>query len=193
MLGLGKSVDILSIIKEEHREVAALLDKALDLEPDDREIKTLALQIESALGMHLAIEERLFYARLRDRAEETDERVDVFEGYTEHEVAKHLIELLKSPRNRDDAFKAELQVLCENVKHHVKEEESTIFSIARRLIPKDELEELGEDWQRAKKRLSSQSSPKRGTARKKTRAGATLSKTSKKSSKTSKTSPRRKR
>jgi hemerythrin-like domain-containing protein len=116
-----------------------MLDKALDLEPNDSEIKSLASQIESALGTHLAIEERLFYKRLRDRADDSERRIDVFEGYTEHEVAKNLIGLLKSTRNRDEIFKAELQVLCENVKHHVKEEESTIFSLARRYIPKDEL------------------------------------------------------
>ena len=153
-------MDILSIIKEEHREVATMLDKTQKLEPDDREIKTLASEIESALGMHLAIEERLFYARIRDRAEESEQRVDVFEGYTEHEVAKHLIALLKSPRKRDEAFKAELQVLCESVKHHVKEEESTIFSLARKYIPKEELEKLGEDWERAKKRMMAKTPPK---------------------------------
>ncbi len=148
------AVDILSIIKNEHREVAAMLDKALHLEPDDAELKNLASDIESALGMHLAIEERLFYKRLRDRAEKDEQRVDVFEGYTEHELAKHLIGLLKSTRKRDEVFKAELQVLCETVKHHVKEEESTIFSLARRYIPKDELEALGDEWQAAKNRMA---------------------------------------
>jgi hemerythrin superfamily protein len=170
---LGSKTDILSVIKAEHREVSAMLDKALELDPGVAEIRALADQIETALTNHVAIEERLFYSRLRERAEESEQRIDVLEGYTEHEVAKHLIALLKSTRKRDETFKAELQVLCENVTHHVKEEESTIFSLARKYIPKEELEMLGDDWQRAKKRLESpkarsEASKKRSPARRKT-------------------------
>lgn len=180
----GAHLNVLSIIKKEHREVGAMLDKAQKLDPDDREIKSLAEQIEKALGAHLAIEERLFYSRIRDRADESEDRVDVFEGYTEHEVAKHLIALLKSTRNRDEAFKAELQVLCESVKHHVKEEESTIFSLARRFIPNEELEQLGEDWQRAKKRLQAKATPK--SAGKSTRARTPATRTTAKKTRTRK-------
>ncbi len=143
-------MNILTIIKKEHREAAALLDQAVALEPNDARISSLAKEIEAALSTHLEIEEKLFYARLRTRAEEEEERVDVFEAYTEHEVARHLIDLLKSRRKRDARFKAELQVLSESVKHHVEEEESTVFSLARKLIDKDELEALGVKWEKAK-------------------------------------------
>lgn len=148
-------MDILSVLKEEHRAVAALLDEVANCEPGDERIDELAPQIERELTAHATLEERLFYPELRDRAEETDERVDVFEAYTEHDVVKHLLGLLQSPRRRDEKFKAELQVLGENVKHHVREEESTIFKLAREVLDDDELEQLGERWQRAKQRLMS--------------------------------------
>jgi hemerythrin-like domain-containing protein len=144
-------VNVLNIIKKEHREAAALLDEAVSLEPGDARMSSLARAIEAALSTHLTIEEKLFYARLRTRAEEEDEKVDVFEAYTEHEVARHLIDLLKSRRKRDARFKAELQVLSESVKHHVEEEESTVFSLAKKLIDSDELEALGKKWEKAKK------------------------------------------
>lgn len=147
-------MDILSVLKQEHRAVSALLDEAHDCEPGDERIDELAPQIERELTAHAALEERLFYPELRDRAEEADERVDVFEAYTEHDVVKHLLSLLRSGRKRDERFKAELQVLGESVRHHVKEEESTIFSMARDLLEPQELEELGEKWQRAKQRLT---------------------------------------
>src|SRR5690242_6679477 len=151
-------MDILSVLKQEHRTVSALLDEVRDCEPGDKRIDELAPQIERELTAHAALEERLFYPELRDRAEEADERVDVFEAYTEHDVVKHLLELLRSSRKRDELFKAELQVLGESVRHHVEEEESTIFSIARDLLEPEELEELGEKWQRAKQRLTSSAS-----------------------------------
>jgi hemerythrin-like domain-containing protein len=147
-------VDVLDIIRSEHREAEAMLDKVEGMDPDDKGMADLATQIETALSTHLAIEERLFYARLRERAEQEEMRVDVFEAYTEHEVARHLIALLRSNRKRDEKFKAELQVLGESVKHHVQEEESTVFGLARKFIDREEREEIGEKWQQAKRRAN---------------------------------------
>ncbi len=146
-------MSILDIIKKEHRDTAAMLDQAEKLEPDDAQLADLAKRIEHALTTHVEIEERLFYAQLRKRAEEQDERVDVFEAYTEHEVASHLIAMLKSRRKRDERFKAELQVLGESIKHHVQEEESTIFSLAKKLLTQAELDDLGKKWEKARQQL----------------------------------------
>ena len=137
-------MDVLTLLKEDHKAVGALLDEAVECEPGDGRLDALAQEIESALTIHAAIEEKYFYPALHDRAEEADQSVDVFEAYTEHDLIKTLIALLKSGRQPDEQFKAEVQVLGENVKHHVKEEESTIFSLARELLDGDELEELGE-------------------------------------------------
>lgn len=165
-------MDILSVLKEEHRAVSALLDEVQDCEPDDERLDVLAPQIARELTAHSALEERLFYPELRDRAEDSEERVDVFEAYTEHDVVKHLLSLLRSKRKRDEQFKAELQVLGESVRHHVKEEESTIFAVARDLLDPEELDELGEKWQRAKARLTSSaaSNGRRAPARKRAAA-----------------------
>jgi hemerythrin-like domain-containing protein len=130
-----------------------MLDEVLSYEPGDERMQDMAKKIEQALGIHVEIEEKHFYAKLRDRSEEQEQLVDVYEGFTEHEVAKHLIALLKSGRHEDEEFKAELQVLCESVKHHVKEEESTIFAIAREKMDKEELDEIGETLEKEKARL----------------------------------------
>ena len=158
-------MNILDIIRQEHREAAEMLDQAASMEPDDAGLSELADKLELALMMHLEIEEKLFYSRLRDRADESEEKVDVFEGFTEHEVAKHLIALLRSRRKRDELFKAEIQVLGESVKHHVQEEESTIFSLAHELMDETELEDLGTKWERAKQRAMA--APSKGPGRKK--------------------------
>ena len=150
-------MDVLSIIKREHREVSALFTEVIKCEPGDRRISELANEIEKQLTTHLSIEERLFYGPLRKRAEEQEEEIDMFEAYTEHEVARHLVTMLRSGRKADTQFKAELQVLGESVKHHVEEEESKVFAIARAIMVKQELEEIGEAWERAKKRATARS------------------------------------
>jgi len=146
-------MDILDVIKKEHREAASMLDQALKCEPGDQKLVDLAKRIEYALSTHVQIEERLLYSRLRKDAEEEEQLVDVYEAYTEHDVAGHLIALLKSGRKPDEKFKAELQVLGESIKHHVKEEESTVFAIARKLLSDGERDELGEKWTKARQRM----------------------------------------
>jgi hemerythrin-like domain-containing protein len=146
------SVNVLDTIKQEHREVAKLIDEADKCDPGDERLRELASEIEEKLSLHLSIEERLFYAKLKERAEEQEEQVDVFEAYTEHAAARALMELVNSGRKPDEKFKAELVVLGENVKHHVKEEESKVFDVARQHLDVSELDEIGEAWEKAKAR-----------------------------------------
>jgi hemerythrin-like domain-containing protein len=156
-------VDVLTLLKTDHQIVAGMLDEAKKCEPGDARLFEIAKEIEKALTVHASIEEQLFYPQLHERAEKQEARIDVFEAYTEHDVLKHLIALLQSGGQPDEQFKAELEVLGENVKHHVKEEEWTIFGLARKLMSRDELEELGEEMERLKVRLMAE--PSAGTTR----------------------------
>jgi hemerythrin-like domain-containing protein len=160
-------MNVLSIIKGEHREVADLFDAAEKCDAGDERLHELAKEIATKLSTHLAIEERLFYARLKSRAEEEEDKVDVFEAYTEHAAAKSLMEMIAKGRKPDEQFKAEVQVLGENVKHHVEEEESKVFDVAHELLEDDELEEIGAAWEKAKARAQRSSSNGRVHARKK--------------------------
>jgi hemerythrin-like domain-containing protein len=154
-------LDILDVIKKEHREVAVMLDEVEKCEPGDQRLVTLAKSIEYSLSTHVKIEERLFYSRLKGGAEGEDQLIDMYEAYTEHNVADHVLQLLKRARKPDEKFKAELQVLGEGVKHHVREEESTVFKIARQLLSQDERNKLGDDWAKARQRLDAADRPSR--------------------------------
>lgn len=167
-------MDVLTLLKKDHREVIKLLDRALDCDPEDEQLHDLATEIEEALTVHATIEEKYFYPLLQKRSENVEDTVDVFEAYTEHDLLKRLIALLKSGRQPDEQFKAEVQVLCESVKHHVKEEESTIFALAKETVDSEELDELGVKMENAKQRLmvngsgrtASSNGRTQGTARK---------------------------
>jgi hemerythrin-like domain-containing protein len=197
--GAGRE-SVLNVIKQEHREAAALLDDAVAMDPGDAKMVNLAKKIEAALTQHVTIEERVFYGPLRRRAENADERVDMFEAYTEHELVRHLIELLRSGRRDGERFKAELQVLAENVKHHVKEEESTVFGLARDLFDEEELDRMGRAWRKAKgervpperKAPAARKTTARTTAAP-ARKKATTSKTATRKTATRKTTTRKKR
>lgn len=59
------------------------------------------------------------------------------------------MDLLNAKRRPDQKFKAELQVLGESVKHHVNEEESKVFAVARDYLSAAELDAIGEAWEKA--------------------------------------------
>ncbi|MGB8519254.1 MAG: hemerythrin domain-containing protein [Candidatus Tumulicola sp.] len=155
----SQPTDVLSLLHRDHETVGAMIDEIPDCEPGDERLRELARSMADALTVHAKIEEDLFYPELRDRSEDDEQLTDVFEAYTEHDVIKHLLALLKSEKGPDEKFKAELQVLGESVKHHVKEEESTIFKLARKFMSRDELEECGQEMAAEKERL--QASPAR--------------------------------
>lgn len=182
-------MNVLNLLKQDHQMVAKLIDEVQRCEPDDEKLDDLAQQMSQALTVHSAIEEALFYPLLRDRAEEEEEVVDVFEAFTEHDVVKHLISLLKGRQRNRALFKAELQVLGENVKHHVAEEESTIFSLARELLDEEELEEIGQQAEAQKQRLMR--SPRAAAGRKKRSTTARGQKKAAKKSSTRKTTGRK--
>ena len=51
----------------------------------------------------------------------------------------------------DERFGAKMQVLMENVKHHISEEEEDLFPKLRKAFSRDELIVLGEDMRAAKR------------------------------------------
>jgi hemerythrin superfamily protein len=163
-------VDILDLLKQDHQKVSAMIAQVEKTDAEDRRLVELAQQIAQELTIHSALEEAMFYPVLRDRAEEDEQRIDVFEAFTEHDVVKHLLGLIGGRRKDPEVFKAELQVLGENVKHHVREEESTIFDLAHELLDDDERAALGEQVQMEKERLMRGG---RAGGRKKTAARAT--------------------
>ncbi len=61
-----------------------------------------------------------------------------------------MLKKLEDLEPKDETYAAKIQVLSELVKHHVHEEEHEMFKQARELFDKAELQELGEQLERAK-------------------------------------------
>jgi hemerythrin-like domain-containing protein len=115
--------------------------------------KKLFQQIDKELTIHAKIEETIFYPEFRRRAGKGEEREEVLEAYEEHGLVKSVIGELEDLDPKDETYKPKLSVLKELVDHHVKEEEHTMFPMARELFDKAELDELGERLMTAKEEL----------------------------------------
>ena len=76
------------------------------------------------------------------------------EGYLEHGVAdKMLATLGKITNARSPEFSAAAKVLKELVEHHVEEEESTVWSDAKKNFSQDELYAMNTRYLAAKKKV----------------------------------------
>ncbi|MDZ8237698.1 MAG: hemerythrin domain-containing protein [Nostoc sp. ChiQUE01a] len=140
-----KATDILSLIEAEHRQVEQLfaeVEKAKGTKLHEN-----FNQLYKALNLHARTEELVFYPALRDY-EETEQYVE--EAEEEHEEVSLILEEIKALKPSDPEFKEKLSELKEAVQYHVEEEESEIFSAVRECMDKQELTELGQEFQKAK-------------------------------------------
>jgi hemerythrin superfamily protein len=120
--------DAIDLLKNDHDSVKELFDRFKKAE-DSRSKAKIAGQALTELKIHAALEEEIFYPAVRQRVGK-----DVMnEADEEHHVAKLLIAELEKMHGHGDHFEAKFNVLVENVRHHIKEEESEMLPKAQGL------------------------------------------------------------
>lgn len=110
--------DAIMLLKNDHRTVEDLFSKFQKAKGEDKKWQ-LAQQICNELKIHAMIEEEIFYPSTKDAVDES-----LFqESFVEHDGAKVLINDIMANGPQDEFFEAKVTVLCEEISHHVKEEE----------------------------------------------------------------------
>jgi hemerythrin superfamily protein len=121
--------DAIALLKQDHREVEQLFEEFSKASGEGRKEK-LARQICRELTIHAMIEEEVFYPACEGKVDE-----DLLkESYVEHDAAKVLIAQIEAGEPSDDFYDAKMKVLCEEIEHHVEEEEKRmegLFAQAR--------------------------------------------------------------
>lgn len=138
----------LNLLKNDHRSVEALFEEILATNAKAKK-QTLVRKIIKELSIHAAIEEQVFYPAVRDAVRDAES--EVLEALEEHHIVKWVLAELDSMRPEDERFDAKVKVLCENVTHHVKEEETRLFKMVREHLSKSELDQLGRALEAAKR------------------------------------------
>ena len=132
-------MDAIAMLKQQHREVAALF-KHLEKARSSKQRRDTFDEIADALAVHAAIEERHFYPAVREKATEDILR----ESVEEHLQIKRVIADLLALDAADAAFVAKAKVLHDDVEHHVEEEEKELFPKVQKLFDEETLELLAE-------------------------------------------------
>lgn len=143
--------DAIALLKQDHRAVEALFAEFEDA--DESEQSELATRICQMLTVHTQIEEELLYPQAKQAFDEEEDEM-VYEAEIEHGSAKELIAKIEAGTPEDPEFKPLVTVLCEYVKHHVKEEEKELFPALKET--ELDLKELGSQLAQRKMQLMEQ-------------------------------------
>jgi hemerythrin superfamily protein len=115
--------DAITLLKRDHKIVDRLF-AMFDEARDRRDKKAVAYKLCRVLAVHMAIEEELLYPKAH-KALRDDNQVN--EAEVEHLSAKVLIADIDSLHVADEKYDATVAVLGEYIRHHVKEEETSMF------------------------------------------------------------------
>jgi hemerythrin superfamily protein len=129
------------MLERDHAKVKDLFEQFEDAQ-DARSRERIIQETLLELDVHAKLEETLIYPAIRKKLEEEDVMDEALE---EHHVAHVLMNELKRMRPSDRGYHAKFKVLGENIKHHVKEEEGTMFPKA---------EEVDLDWEKLERKAS---------------------------------------
>jgi hemerythrin superfamily protein len=146
-----RRTNALALLRTDHSEVAALFSK---YEKGKEKLGTtqkaaLATQICQMLTVHAQIEEEIFYPACRETVEDAEDLLA--EAEVEHQSLKELIAKIEAEEPGSERYDAEMTVLGEYVKHHVKEEQGELFPKVRQ--SEIDLAELGAQLEARKEEL----------------------------------------
>jgi hemerythrin-like domain-containing protein len=144
--------DILATLKQEHRDVAEMLEKLVE-STSAAERKSLLNSIKNALVPHLRAEEKVVYdavGALRGK----ESHIHREEGYMEHALGDRMLtQLGKISNMTSPEFSAGAKVLKELVEHHVEEEEKNIWSDVEDNFSDEDRVAMNKEFLAAKKRV----------------------------------------
>lgn len=146
-LSAKKVPDAIALLRADHKEVSDLFDQFAKSRTAKRKGE-LAAKICLALTVHAQIEEEIFYPAFTAA---TKDKSLVPEAAVEHQTMKELIAKIEGKSPDDEVFEAQVTVLGEYVKHHVKEEQNEMFPKARN--SKLDLKQMGEQLHARKTEL----------------------------------------
>lgn len=147
--------NIFDQLKEEHETVKSLLSEA-ELCPKEERVDVLE-RIEKELVPHARGEEKTLYAMVLKCAKEEGEQETAElanEAYEEHRAVDELLKDIKSCDPKDERWLAILQVMTENLEHHIEEEENELFPQAQDILSQEEQLQIFQSYIEAKEQFA---------------------------------------
>src|SRR3989440_11892006 len=152
---LGMAEGILQDLHNDHQQVSGMIEQLMNTE-ESSERNTLFKELMGMLLAHAHAEQNVLYKKM-EKSDDEKARMFALEGTNEHQIVEQQLQQMARARNKaSEQWTAQLTVLRELVNHHVKEEEGTGFTCARREFDAEELTKLGEQFRRQKEKILSE-------------------------------------
>ncbi len=133
------ATNAIQLLTEDHARLRTLLDELEQTRGDGRREKFE--EVRQTLAAHEIIEEEEFYPTLRRHPRAKEE---VLEGIEEHHLVDQVMGELGATPISDETWEAKRNVMTENIRHHMEEEETELFPTARKVLDEGELNALGD-------------------------------------------------
>lgn len=147
-------MDVLELIKADHRRVEALFSE-IEGTDDTHRLYECFNQLYNALNVHAEVEEQIFYPAIRQH-QGTKELVD--SAQEEHGEAKQMLEELASLSPTSAEFQQKIGELKRVIQYHVQSEENEVFSQVRDCMSEEERTKLGREFEVVKIQVQSEMS-----------------------------------
>lgn len=152
-------MNAIDLLIQDHKLVKKLLEELSST--TERAVKKradLLHRIEQELQVHTALEEDILYPAIKQAGGKEEAKM-YYEAKEEHRTVDALV--LPDLLNTDTGtleFAGRVKVMKELLEHHIEEEEEALFPTAKKLLGKDQLDELGAAMEAQKKNCSRVSS-----------------------------------
>lgn len=144
----------IDMLKQDHKEVQRLFHQfARAGERAFQRKRRIAEKTFEALDVHTQLEEEIFYPAVRVADQSGDDMVS--QATEEHSAVKSLIRELKTTDPDAAVYDATFKVLTENVRHHIREEETQMLPHAAAQLDNAELNDLRDRMVARKQELTS--------------------------------------
>lgn len=140
--------DVVDILTGDHREMIELIGQ-IKLTSDTRQRRDLADTVIAEVMRHAVAEEMYVYPAVERNVPNGAEKVE--HDKQEHQEIVEVMKQIEGIDASDQRFMAGIQQLEGQLRHHANDEESTQFPQLRAHITHDQLVELGEQVQTAKR------------------------------------------
>ncbi|HKU42584.1 MAG TPA: hemerythrin domain-containing protein [Polyangiales bacterium] len=141
-------MNIYNALSTDHRRFETQLERLVaESKREDAQWKTTLDELRRGLIAHAHAEEAVFYNALRET--EASKQV-VLHSYAEHAMAEGEIRALGAAKLIDANWTSMVEKLSKDLRHHIQEEESRVFTAARQVFSDDEAERIGEAFERMK-------------------------------------------
>ena len=137
-------MNIIEALRVSHRTQRELSARLLADIGDEAERQRVFQELKSELIAHETAEERCFYVPLFDH----DSTVDASRhAIAEHHQMDEMVEDLEEMDGGSSQWRECVRKLCDKIEHHLTEEEQKFFPQARRVLPEQQRESLGKQYE----------------------------------------------